>query len=179
MPLIILDRDGVINEDSDEYIKRSEEWVPIPGSLAAIAQLTRHGYQIAIATNQSGLGRQLFSLDALESIHAKLRSAVEEVGGRIDMIAFCPHHPDDKCVCRKPNIGLLLQIHRQLPVDTDTTWFVGDTLKDIEAARKMGIRGALVLTGKGERTITKGLVSRETTPVFADLRSFANWLLAS
>lgn len=178
MPLIILDRDGVINEDSDAYIKHPDEWIAIPGSVEAIAQLTKHGYNIAIATNQSGLGRGLFSLDALEAIHHKLRSAVEAAGGRIDAVAFCPHHPDAQCHCRKPEIGLLLAIHQEFPVDPDTSWFVGDTVNDLGAAKKMGIRGALVLTGKGRRTVSEGAVSRETTPIFADLQAFSNWLLA-
>lgn len=179
MPLIILDRDGVINEDSDAYIKHPDEWIAIPGSIEAIARLTQHGYEVAIATNQSGLGRGLFDLQSLEAIHDKLRGAVEVAGGRVGLIAFCPHHPDAQCQCRKPNIGLLLAIHHEHPVDPDSTWFVGDTAKDLGAAQKMGIRGALVLTGKGRDTVEKGVVSRETTPIFQDLRAFTNWLLSA
>lgn len=177
-PVIVLDRDGVINHDSDAYIKSVGEWVPIAGSIEAIASLTSHGYRVAVATNQSGLGRNLFSLDALHEIHQRLRTQVADAGGCIDVIAFCPHHPDEGCACRKPGIGLLQAIHQELPLSSDTTWMVGDTDKDIRAAKAMGIRGALVLTGKGEQAIASGSVSRETMPVFESLAHFTEWLLS-
>lgn len=177
MPTIILDRDGVINHDSDDYIKNPDEWTAIEGSLQAIQRLHVAGYNICVATNQSGLGRGLFDLETLAAIHQKMLDAVVEFGGQIQMIAYCPHHPDAQCSCRKPNIGLLAAINEQFPLDPDTTWMVGDTAKDILCARRMGIRGALVLTGKGERELKKGAVSRETTPVFKDLDEFVNWLL--
>ena len=177
MPTIILDRDGVINHDSDAYIKSPSEWVAIPGSLSAMGDLYRAGYDLAIATNQSGLGRGLFDLPALEAIHEKLRKELQAHDAIVSVIAFCPHHPDTQCSCRKPQTGLLTAIHAQLPIDSDSTWFVGDTAKDLECAQRMGIRGALVRTGKGAQTET-ALVSRETRAVFDDLRAFTDWLLA-
>lgn len=179
MPTIILDRDGVINQDSDDYIKNPDEWIAIEGSLQAIKRLNDAGYNICVATNQSGLGRALFDLETLSAIHQKMLDAVGNAGGQIQMIAYCPHHPDEQCACRKPNTGLLTAINEQFPLDADTTWMVGDTAKDILSAHRMGIRGALVLTGKGERELKKGAVSRETTPIFASLREFADWLLAT
>jgi D-glycero-D-manno-heptose 1,7-bisphosphate phosphatase len=179
MPTIILDRDGVINHDSDDYIKNPDEWIAIDLSLQAIQRLHVAGYNIVVATNQSGLGRGLFDLETLTVIHQKMLDAVTEIGGQIQMIAYCPHHPDAQCSCRKPNIGLLATISEQFPLDPDTTWMVGDTAKDILCAHRMGIRGALVLTGKGERELKKGVVSRETTPVFKNLSDFVDWLLAT
>jgi len=179
MPTIILDRDGVINHDSDDYIKNPDEWIAIDLSLQAIQRLHVAGYNICVATNQSGLGRGLFDLETLTAIHQKMLDAVTEIGGQIQMIAYCPHHPDAQCSCRKPNIGLLATISEQFPLDPDTTWMVGDTAKDILCAQRMGIRGALVLTGKGERELKKGVVSRETTPIFKNLSDFVDWLLAT
>jgi len=179
MPTIILDRDGVINHDSDDYIKNPDEWIAIDLSLQAIQRLHVAGYNICVATNQSGLGRGLFDLETLTVIHQKMLDAVTEIGGQIQMIAYCPHHPDAQCSCRKPNIGLLATISEQFPLDPDTTWMVGDTAKDILCAQRMGIRGALVLTGKGERELKKGVVSRETTPIFKNLSDFVDWLLAT
>ena len=179
MPTIILDRDGVINHDSDHYIKNPDEWIAIDRSLEAIQRLHVAGYNICVATNQSGLGRGLFNLETLTAIHQKMLDAVTEIGGQIQMIAYCPHHPDAQCSCRKPNIGLLATISEQFPLDPDTTWMVGDTAKDILCAHRMGIRGALVLTGKGERELKKGAVSRETTPIFKNLSDFVDWLLAT
>lgn len=177
MPLIILDRDGVINHDSDAYIKTPDEWEIIEGSAEAIARLSAYGYHIAVATNQSGLGRGLFDLHTLELIHSKMRDTIESAGGVINMIAFCPHTPSDHCHCRKPHIGLLQAINHEIPINPDTDWMVGDTVKDLLAAQRMGIRAALVETGKGTRTLSDGAVSRETTPVFADLRAFVSWLI--
>jgi len=179
MPTIILDRDGVINHDSDDYIKNPDEWIAIDRSLQAIQRLHVAGYNICVATNQSGLGRGLFDLETLTVIHQKMLDAVAEIGGQIQMIAYCPHHPDAQCSCRKPNIGLLATISEQFPLDPDTTWMVGDTAKDILCAQRMGIRGALVLTGKGERELKIGVVSRETTPIFQNLSDFVDWLLAT
>ena len=177
MPTIVLDRDGVINQDSDAYIKNPDEWYAIKGSLDAIKRLNDAGYGVCVATNQSGLGRDLFSIEALAAIHQKMINELEAMGGRIDLIAFCPHHPDVGCVCRKPKTGLLQAINEQFPLDPDTTWMVGDTGKDIECARRIGIRGALVKTGKGQHELDSGVVSCETTPVFSDLSEFVNWLL--
>ena len=177
MPTIILDRDGVINHDSDQYIKSPSEWIAIDDAPKAIARLNHAGYRIAVATNQSGLGRGLFGLEALNSIHRKMRDAIERAGGHIDMIVFCPHHPADNCKCRKPNPGLLHAIAEEIPLDPDTDWMVGDTAKDLTAAQRVGIRAAMVATGKGQRELATGLVSRETSPVFGDLTGFVNWLL--
>ena len=177
MPTIILDRDGVINHDSDAYIKDPSEWCAIKGSLDAIKRLNDAGYDVCVATNQSGLGRDLFSIDTLAAIHQKMVSELEALGGHIQVIMFCPHHPDIGCSCRKPEPGLLQAINEQFPLDPDTSWMVGDTEKDMECARRMGIRSALVKTGKGQRELDNGVVSRETTPIFNDLNEFVNWLL--
>ena len=156
MALIILDRDGVINEDSDDYIKSPEEWVPIPGSLEAIARLTRAGYRIAVATNQSGVARGLFDGDTLQRIHDKMRGAVAAAGGEIAAIFFCPHGPDDGCACRKPQPGLLRDIAAHFHVDLSGVPAVGDSLRDIQAAQAVGAWPILVRTGKGERTVMRG-----------------------
>ncbi|MBU25899.1 MAG: D-glycero-beta-D-manno-heptose-1,7-bisphosphate 7-phosphatase [Gammaproteobacteria bacterium] len=177
MPTIILDRDGVINHDSENYIKSPDEWQAIDGSLVAIAKLKSAGYQIAVATNQSGLGRGLFSQSALLAIHKKMTQEAKASGGFFDMIVFCPHHPDANCVCRKPRTGLLQAINARLPLNADSDWLVGDTAGDLKTAQLMGIRAALVETGKGDQEIITGVVSRETTPVFKNLAHFASWLL--
>ena len=177
MATVILDRDGVINHDSDQYIKSPSEWVAIDGTPEAIARLNRAGYRVAIATNQSGLARGLFSLETLTDIHRKMKDAIEGAGGNIDMIVYCPHHPEGNCECRKPKPGLLHAVNQEIPLNPDTDWMVGDTAKDLNAAQRMGIRAALVETGKGQRELAKGLVSRETSPVFTDLPSFVTWLL--
>lgn len=152
MKLVILDRDGVINHDSPDYIKSPEEWHPIEGSLEAIATLNRNGYVVCVATNQSGIGRGLYSEETLERIHAKMERAVREAGGVIAHIRFCPHHPDERCHCRKPEIGLLEQIAEAAGVPLAGVPFVGDALSDIEAAERARCLPILVRTGKGERT---------------------------
>ena len=177
MPTIILDRDGVINQDSKDYIKSPEEWLAIDGSLPAIAQLKSAGYQIAVATNQSGLARGLFSHATLHTIHRKMIQQSREIGGGFDEIVFCPHHPDAKCECRKPKTGLLQAINAKMSLNADTDWLVGDKGSDLKAAQQMGIRAALVETGKGYQEINTGIVSRETTPVFKNLAHFTSWLL--
>ncbi len=150
--LVILDRDGVINEDSDQYIRSLAEWHPIPGSIEAIARLSQAGMQVAIATNQSGLSRGYFGLDELEAIHAELRARVEAAGGQVAAIAYCPHLPGDRCNCRKPRIGLLEAIHRELGLPLAGAPFIGDSLKDLQAAESAGCRPLLVTTGKGSDT---------------------------
>lgn len=178
--LIILDRDGVINEDSDDYIKSADEWIPLPGSIEAIAALSKAGWQIAIATNQSGLSRQLFDLDELEAMHAKLCSLVEQQGGHIDAIFYCPHLPDDDCDCRKPKTGLLDAIERELDTKVAGNIFVGDSLKDLQAGEAKQCRCILVKTGKGMRTLQKisGDPHWSGLEVFEDLHSLAQQLLA-
>ena len=155
MPFIILDRDGVINYDSDEYIKSPEEWLPIPGSLDAIAQLNRAGFNVLVATNQSGVARGLYDLDTLDRIHEKLMHELASRGGYIDEIFFCPHHPDDACFCRKPQPGLIHQIEKKYPIDLANTFFIGDSWVDMEAARLAGCKPLLVRTGKGELALEK------------------------
>tara|TARA_B110000444_G_C18818386_1_gene586384 strand:- start:22 stop:567 length:546 start_codon:yes stop_codon:yes gene_type:complete len=151
LPLIILDRDGVINADSDEYIKSSEEWQPIPGSISAIAKLFTAGYRVVIATNQSGLNRGLFSLDDLDAIHHKMHKLVEAAGGKIGGIYYCPHRPEENCTCRKPATGLLDTIAEDWG-NIEGIAFVGDSLKDLELAEKKRCLPILVRTGKGLKT---------------------------
>lgn len=150
--LIILDRDGVINEDSDLYIKSPDEWQPIPGSLDAIARLHRAGYRIAVATNQSGVGRGLFDVATLNAMHAKMHRLVAKAGGRIDAVFFCPHPPEAGCDCRKPKAGLYRAIAERFDVDLAGVPAVGDSLRDLQAATEVGCRPYLVLTGKGQKT---------------------------
>ncbi len=180
MKLIVLDRDGVINQDSDHYIKTVEEWVPIPGAIEAIARLSKAGYAIAVATNQSGLARGYFSQATLDAMHDKLRKLVQQQGGDVDMIAYCPHGPDDDCDCRKPLPGLFQQIasHFGLP-DLQQVPVVGDTLRDLEAGMSLGCIPYLVRTGKGERYIAKGLPSDWQITVMDDLSAVADSLLNS
>ncbi len=177
MKLVILDRDGVINEDSDDYVKSAEEFRFIPGSLEAIARLNQAGYRVAVATNQSGLARGYFDLDTLNTMHGKLRQALAALGGHIEVIAFCPHGPDDGCDCRKPEPGLLREIGERLGINLAGVPVIGDSLRDVEAARAVGASPILVRTGKGERTLTnkKGL---EGVPVYADLGEAVDALLA-
>ena len=170
MPVIALDRDGVINIDSPNYIKSSDEWMPIPGSIEAISLLCEKGYKVYVATNQAGLARGLFDLDDLNAMHDKLTSLVERAGGRIGGIMFCPHHPDEGCGCRKPKPGLLEQIQVHSGESLTGQYFVGDSLKDIQAAEAIGARPALVLTGNGAKT---RLEVGEHVSVFSDLADFA------
>ena len=153
MKLVILDRDGVINEDSDEYIKSADEWIPIEGSIEAICDLSKNGFTVAVATNQSGIARKYFDEYALAKIHQKMCSAVEEAGGVIDGIFFCPHTPDENCNCRKPRTGLLEAISAEFGIPLNQVPLVGDSLKDIEAARAVSCQPILVKTGKGSKTL--------------------------
>ena len=150
--LVILDRDGVINEDSDDYIRSVDEWIPVPGSIEAIARLSRAGYRIGVATNQSGLARGYFDEVTLANMHALLCELVEEAGGQVDAICYCPHGPDEGCRCRKPAPGLLEQLSAELQLPVRGAWYVGDTAKDMELAIAMGCRPLLVRTGKGRQT---------------------------
>lgn len=166
--LIILDRDGVINYDSDTYIKSVEEWRPIPGSLEAIARLNRAGYRVVIATNQSGIGRGLFDTRTLAAMHRKMDALLVPLGGRVDAIFCCPHAPRDNCACRKPKVGLFEQIASAQGADLKTAMAVGDSLRDIQAALSAGARAVLVRTGKGEQTLASGRLPVDI-PVFDDL----------
>ena len=152
MKLIILDRDGVINVDSDQFIKSPDEWKPIPGALEAIARLNQWGWRVVVASNQSGVGRGLFGMDTLNAINDKMVRSLAQVGGRLDAIFFCPHAADSTCDCRKPKPGLLLQIAERFNVDLAGVPVVGDSLRDLQAAVAAGAKPYLVLTGKGEIT---------------------------
>ncbi|MFO7602963.1 MAG: D-glycero-beta-D-manno-heptose 1,7-bisphosphate 7-phosphatase [Gammaproteobacteria bacterium] len=176
MKLIILDRDGVINEDSDDFIKSTEEFIPIAGSLEAIARLNQSGYSVAIATNQSGIARGLYSLDTLNSMHEKLHRLLAPFGGHIDAIFFCPHGPDAHCECRKPKIGMFNEIKQRFGIELYDVFAVGDSLRDVQAAQAAGANPVLVRTGKGERTLANG-EGIEAVPVFANLAAFVDELL--
>jgi len=176
--LIILDRDGVINVDSDAFIKTPDEWVPIPGSLEAIARLNQAGYRVAVASNQSGIGRGLFDMAALNGMHVKMNRAAAAVGGRIDAVFFCPHTAEDHCECRKPKPGLLQMIIERFEIDPAVTPVVGDALRDLQAGQALGFPTHLVLTGKGKKTLAAGGLP-EGTQVHDDLKAFALTFLAS
>ncbi len=155
MPFIILDRDGVINYDSDEYIKSPEEWLPIPGSLDAIAQLNRMGFRVLIATNQSGVGRGYYDLETLSRIHEKFIHELAVRGGYIDEIFYCPHHPNEACECRKPKPGLLHQMQAKYEINFTNTFFIGDSASDMQLAQTVGCLPILVLTGNGQKVLEK------------------------
>ncbi len=172
MKLIILDRDGVINQDSEQFIKSPEEWKPIPGSLEAIARLNQWGWRVVVASNQSGIGRGLFGMDTLNAINDKMVKALAAVGGRLDAIFFCPHPADSTCACRKPQPGMLLQIAERFNVDLAKVPAVGDSLRDMQAAQTAGAQPVLVLTGKGEATRKQPEFPADI-PVFSDLAAYA------
>ncbi|WP_168792585.1 D-glycero-beta-D-manno-heptose 1,7-bisphosphate 7-phosphatase [Paraburkholderia aromaticivorans] len=175
--VVILDRDGVINVDSDAFIKSPDEWVALPGSLEAIARLNQAGYRVAIATNQSGIGRGLFDMNALNAMHLKMHRMAATVGGRIDAVFFCPHTAEDHCECRKPKPGMLKMIAERFEVDPEHTPVVGDSLRDLQAGASLGHPAHLVLTGKGRKTLDAGGLP-EGTIVHDDLRAFALDFLA-
>ncbi|MCU0896350.1 MAG: D-glycero-beta-D-manno-heptose 1,7-bisphosphate 7-phosphatase [Burkholderiales bacterium] len=175
MKLVILDRDGVINFDSDQFIKSPEEWRPIPGSVEAIARLTQAGHRVVVATNQSGVGRGLFDMTTLAAIHDKMHRAVSQAGGRIDAVFYCPHAADSTCACRKPSPGMLLDIGERFNTALDGVPTVGDSLRDLQAAVAVRARPILVLTGKGKRTQDAGGLP-ENTEVYADLAAVAKSL---
>lgn len=173
MPLIILDRDGVINEDSDDYIKSPEEWHAIDGSLEAIAKLAQNGFQIVIATNQSGIGRKLFTVETLNAIHMKMNSHLAQYGGSIDAIFLCPHRPRDNCNCRKPKPGLYNDISDRLRISLNKVFCIGDKMTDVKAIQSAGGKPILVRTGKGQTEIDQGLVP-DGIPVYDNLATFVN-----
>lgn len=177
MKLIILDRDGVINVDSDQFIKSPDEWKPIPGSLEAVARLNQAGYRVVLATNQSGIGRGLFDMATLNAIHDKMHKALAQVGGRIDALFFCPHAADSRCDCRKPKPGLFEEISKRFNVELTGVPAIGDSLRDLQAASAMGAMPILVRTGKGEKTLEAGGLP-EGTQVFADLADAVRHLTA-
>lgn len=168
MKIIVLDRDGVINLDSEQFIKKPDEWKPIPGSLEAIARLNESGWRVVIASNQSGLGRGLFDMDTLNAINEKMTKALGQVGGRIDAIFFCPHTADSTCDCRKPKPGMFLQIAERFNADMKGVPVVGDSLRDLQAGAAVGCKPYLVLTGKGVKTQADPALP-EGTEIFPDL----------
>lgn len=176
--LIVLDRDGVINQDSDAYIKSAEEWIPIPGSLEAISRLNHAGFRILVASNQSGLGRGYFTIDDLNAMHRKMRRELSVLGAQIEAIFFCPHKPDARCRCRKPLPGLFEDISHRLGVNLKGVPFVGDSIGDVRAASAVGAVPLLVRTGKGSRTLEKYSREVEGVPVFTDLSAAAEAILA-
>jgi len=176
MKLIILDRDGVINQDSDDYIKTVDEFIPLPGSLEAIARLNQAGYRVAIATNQSGIARGFYDIATLNAMHDKLRRLLNDIGGQVDMIAFCPHGPDDNCDCRKPKPGMYLDIAKRFEISLKGIPVIGDSLRDLQAAQAVDASPILVRTGKGKRTLAKG-EGLEGIPVYDDLAAVVTSLL--
>ncbi len=177
--LVILDRDGTINQDSDDYIKSPEEWIPLPGALEAIARLNHAGWHVVVASNQSGLGRGLFDMATLNAMHAKMNKLLSGVGGRIDAVFFCPHGPEDQCHCRKPLPGLFEQIGERLGVDLHGTHVVGDSLRDLQAGVQVGCEPHLVYTGKGAAFRDQPLPDAfpSHTRTHADLAGFVDRLL--
>ena len=176
--LVVLDRDGVINEERLDYIRSPDEWQPLPGSLAAIARLCHAGLAVAVATNQSGVGRGLMSRSDLDSVHRKMREKVREAGGELSGVFFCPHAPGEGCRCRKPLPGLLEQIEAALGLPVAGSYMVGDSLTDLQAAAAAGALPALVRTGFGSAT-ERQLPANMDAPVFDDLGGFADWLLGA
>jgi D-glycero-D-manno-heptose 1,7-bisphosphate phosphatase len=179
-PLVILDRDGTVNHDSDDYIKSADEWVALPGAIDAIAKLNHAGWRVVIASNQSGLGRGLFDVATLNQMHDKMNKALAKAGGRVDAIFYCPHTPDEHCQCRKPLPGLFEQIGERFGVDLKEVHAVGDSLRDAQAASASGCIPHLVLTGKGEQFVDQALPDTfpSHTRIHTDLAAFADWLLA-
>ncbi|RYY73767.1 MAG: D-glycero-beta-D-manno-heptose 1,7-bisphosphate 7-phosphatase [Gammaproteobacteria bacterium] len=189
MKLIILDRDGVINHDSPEYIKSAEEWIPIDGSIDAIARLFRAGFTVVVATNQSGLARGKYDLDDLEAMHEKLTRLVEEQGAELGAIFYCPHHPDDKCKCRKPMPGMVDAIEAEFNISAEGFYFVGDSLRDLQAAKTKGCKPILVKTGNGKKTLLQlaeaslqtdsPLILADDIHVFDNLAAATDFIIAN
>jgi len=178
MSLVILDRDGVINVDSPDYIKSPDEWVPIDGSMQAIAALKQADYQVAVATNQSGVGRGYYSHETLQDIHEKMISAAVAAGGDIDIIRYCPHTPDGDCDCRKPKPGLFEALSRYYERPLQNVPAVGDSIRDLQASAAAGAKPVLVRTGNGEKTLQDPTFDKDT-PVYDDLAAFVKALLGA
>lgn len=174
--MVILDRDGVINQESNDHIKRPDEWQPISGSLEAIARLKKAGVMVTVATNQSGIGLGLFDEASLDKIHNKMRGLLAQRGVELDGIYFCPHRPNENCVCRKPKPGLLLKVAQEHGIDLAETYHVGDRFSDVQAARLAGAKPALVKTGSGIATIEKH-GPLDDVPQFDDLVRFVRKFL--
>ena len=176
MKLVILDRDGVINQDRDDFVKNTMEWQPLPRSCDAIANLTQAGWHVVVATNQSGIGRGLFDMHALNSMHEKMHRLVNQAGGRIDAVVFCPHMADDNCRCRKPEPGMVEEIMERFNVRGEGLPLIGDSLRDLQAVAAVGGQPILVRSGKGLRTLEKGGLP-EGTLIFDDLFDAADYLI--
>ncbi|MFV2029946.1 D-glycero-beta-D-manno-heptose 1,7-bisphosphate 7-phosphatase [Neisseria sp. S1] len=177
MKLIILDRDGIINHDRDDFVKNVDEWMPIEGSMDAIALLTQADYTLAVATNQSGIGRHYFTMQDLTEMHQKMHRLVQQAGGHIDGIWFCPHTADSACNCRKPKPGMIEDIIDRFNAEAKETWLVGDSLRDLQAIAAVGGKPALVLTGKGKKTLaTQADLLPENTQIFDDLMAFSQYI---
>ncbi len=176
MKVIILDRDGVINHDSDDYVKSADEWQPIEGSLEAIAKLYHKGYRIIVISNQSGLSRGKFNIEALNAMHNKMHSLVNQYGGNIEAVFFCPHGPEDECECRKPKPGLYQQLTKRLRISLNNVYAVGDKITDIQAAQSVGAKPVLVRTGYGQSVIDSDMLP-DGVPVFDDLAAFVDHFL--
>ena len=179
-PLIILDRDGVINYDSDNYIKTTEEWIPIPGSMETIDLLSKHGIKVAIATNQSGISRKYFSYSTLHQMHNKLITYLNNYEyAKVDYIAICPHGPNDKCNCRKPKVGMIEEISKKLNIQINReVYFIGDSLKDIQTAENAGCTPILVRTGKGEKTASTIFSLEKNIKIYDNLFQFVTKLVS-
>lgn len=175
--LIILDRDGVINQDSEHYIKTPDEWRAIPGSLTAIKRLNDAGFIVTIATNQSGVNRGLLTLDTLHAIHAKMYQQLHDIDAHIDDLIFCPHAPSENCPCRKPKAGMMLTLMEKWKISPAHTWVIGDALRDVEAGQIAGCHVVLVLTGKGEKVIAHHRDELQGVPIYQDLAAAVDDLL--
>ena len=176
--IIILDRDGVINYDSSEYIKTPDEWHPIPGSLEAIAQLNRADFFVMVATNQSGVGRGYYDIATLDQIHEKMQKELASVGGHIEEIFFCPHLPAEHCLCRKPAPGMLLRIQQKYNIDLATVFFIGDKLTDVQAARAAGCKSLLILSAM-EKAVTAAHPELIDVPRFGNLSEAVEFVIQS
>ncbi|MDE3020420.1 MAG: D-glycero-beta-D-manno-heptose 1,7-bisphosphate 7-phosphatase [Pseudomonadota bacterium] len=176
MRMVILDRDGVINYDSEKFIKSPDEWLPIPGSLEAIARLSQSGFRVVLASNQSGVGRGLLDMTTLNKIHDKLYRAVGLAGGRIDAFFYCPHTQMANCDCRKPKTGMFREIAERFNISLEKVPAIGDSLRDLQAASKAGALPILVRTGKGEKTLSEGNIPSETL-VFSELGEATKYLI--
>ncbi|AMK76843.1 MULTISPECIES: D-glycero-beta-D-manno-heptose 1,7-bisphosphate 7-phosphatase [Methylomonas] len=174
---VILDRDGTINVDSDDFIKSPEEWLPLAGSLEAIALLNRHRYKVVVITNQSGIARGLFDLATLAAIHAKMLQLASQAGGHIEAIYFCPHGPNDTCDCRKPLDGLFRRFAADTQAELSRTYAIGDSLRDIQAAESVGAKPILVRTGKGEKTAINH--PQLNVPIFDNLYDAATHIVST
>lgn len=176
--LVILDRDGVINRESASFVKSPDEWQPIAGSIEAIALLSGAGLTVAVATNQSGIARKLLDTPTLDAIHDKLSHLARQNGGYVDRIVYCPHHPDDQCDCRKPSPGLFRRLAHHYEVPLSGVPMIGDSLRDIDAAKAVGGRPILVLTGNGERTVKELAARGEGVETYADLKAAAQQVVS-